>query len=149
MFASLFERYGVRAIDHYPRELLATLRSVAPRAARATRRSCCSRPARYNSAYFEHSFLARQMGIELVEGRDLVVHQDRVFMRTTRGLQRVDVIYRRIDDDFLDPLAFRPDSLLGVARPASTPTGPATSRSRTRSARASPTTRRSTPTCRR
>ena len=64
-------------------------------------------PGVYNSAYYEHSFLARQMGIELVEGRDLVVHRNRVFMRTTSGLQRVDVIYRRIDDDFLDPLAFR------------------------------------------
>ena len=71
-------------------------------------------PGAYNSAYFEHSFLARQMGIELVEARDLFVDGDHVFMRTTSGPQRVDVIYRRIDDDFLDPLAFRPDSLLGV-----------------------------------
>ena len=71
-------------------------------------------PGVYNSAYFEHSFLARQMGIELVEGRDLVVHDNRVYIRTTHGPQRVDVIYRRIDDDFLDPQAFRPDSLLGV-----------------------------------
>ena len=71
-------------------------------------------PGAYNSAYYEHSFLARQMGIELVEARDLVVHRNRVFTRTTSGLQRVDVIYRRIDDDFLDPLAFRADSLLGV-----------------------------------
>ena len=74
-------------------------------------------PGAYNSAYFEHSFLARQMGIEIVEARDLVVHRNRVFNRTTRGMQRVDVIYRRIDDDFLDPLAFREDSLLGVAGP--------------------------------
>ena len=94
--------------------LLETLRSVAPAAPAASRASCCSRPGVYNSAYFEHSFLARQMGVELVEGRDLVVDGNRVFMRTTRGLQRVDVIYRRIDDDFLDPLAFRADSLLGV-----------------------------------
>ena len=82
-------------------------------------------PGAYNSAYFEHSFLARQMGIEIVEARDLVVHQNRVFNRTTRGMQRVDVIYRRIDDDFLDPLAFREDSLLGVPG-WSTPTGPGT-----------------------
>ena len=72
-------------------------------------------PGVYNSAYFEHAFLARQMGIELVEGRDLVVHDNFVYMRTTNGLQRVDVIYRRVDDDFLDPLAFRADSPLGVA----------------------------------
>ncbi len=72
-------------------------------------------PGVYNSAYFEHAFLARQMGIELVEGRDLVVHDNVVYMRTTAGLRRVDVIYRRIDDDFIDPLAFRPDSMLGVA----------------------------------
>src|SRR3546814_240474 len=72
-------------------------------------------PGAYNSAYFEHSFLARQMGVELVEGRDLVVDNNRVYLRATSGLERVDVIYRRVDDDFLDPLAFRPDSLLGVA----------------------------------
>ena len=71
-------------------------------------------PGVYNSAYFEHTFLARQMGIELVEGRDLIVHDNIVYMRTTAGLRRVDVIYRRVDDDFLDPLAFRPDSRLGV-----------------------------------
>src|SRR5688500_11549871 len=71
-------------------------------------------PGVFNSAYFEHTFLAQRMGIELVEGRDLVVDQNRVLMRTTRGLKRVDVIYRRVDDDFLDPLTFRPDSTLGV-----------------------------------
>jgi uncharacterized circularly permuted ATP-grasp superfamily protein len=71
-------------------------------------------PGSYNSAYFEHSFLAQQMGVELVEGSDLFVHDDSVFMRTTRGPKRVDVIYRRVDDDFLDPLAFQPDSMLGV-----------------------------------
>src|SRR3954454_8713403 len=71
-------------------------------------------PGIYNSAYFEHSFLAQQMGVELVEGRDLIVADGRVLMRTTKGLERVDVLYRRIDDDFLDPQAFRPDSLLGV-----------------------------------
>src|SRR3982751_2406273 len=72
-------------------------------------------PGVYNSAYFEHAFLARQMGIELVEGRDLLVHDNFVYMRTTAGLRRVDVIYRRIDDDFIDPLAFRSDTILGVA----------------------------------
>ena len=74
-------------------------------------------PGVYNSAYFEHAFLARQMGIELVEGRDLVVHDNIVYMRTTAGLRRVDVIYRRVDDDFIDPLAFRPDSVAGRRRP--------------------------------
>ena len=103
-------------------------------------------PGVYNSAYFEHTFLARQMGIEIVEGRDLVCHDNNVYMRTTHGLQRVDVIYRRVDDDFLDPLAFRQDSMLGVPG-LSTPTAPATSRSPTRRARAWPTTRRSTPSC--
>ena len=112
LFSSLFERYGVRPIDQYPRELVETLRSVAPRGAEPTIRLLTPGPA--NSAYFEHSFLARQMGIEIVEGRDLIVHRNRVFTRTTRGLERVDVIYRRIDDDFLDPLTFRQDSLLGV-----------------------------------
>ena len=102
-------------------------------------------PGVFNSAYFEHAFLARQMGVELVEGRDLLVHDNVVYMRTTAGLRRVDVIYRRIDDDFIDPLAFRPDSMLG-SRACSTPTGPARSRWRTPSATASPTTRRSTPT---
>jgi uncharacterized circularly permuted ATP-grasp superfamily protein len=114
IFASLFDRSGVRAIDHYPRELLETLRSVAPRGSSGDATIVLLTPGAHNSAYYEHSFLARQMGIELVESRDLVIHRNRVFTRTTRGLQRVDVIYRRIDDDFLDPLAFRPDSLLGV-----------------------------------
>jgi uncharacterized circularly permuted ATP-grasp superfamily protein len=114
MFASLFDRYGVRPIDQYPRRLFETLRSVAPRAAGGDASIVLLTPGAYNSAYFEHSFLGRQMGIEIVEPRDLVVHQNRVFNRTTRGMHRVDVIYRRIDDDFLDPLAFREDSLLGV-----------------------------------
>jgi uncharacterized circularly permuted ATP-grasp superfamily protein len=112
IFASLFERYGVRPIDQYPRELVATLRSVAPRGTDSA--IVLLTPGASNSAYFEHSFLARQMGVEIVEGHDLVVHRNRVFTRRTRGLERVDVIYRRIDDDFLDPLAFRQDSLLGV-----------------------------------
>ena len=114
IFASLFERSGVRGIDQYPRELHETLRSVAPSGAGADPSIVLLTPGAYNSAYYEHSFLARQMGIELVESHDLVVHRNRVFTRTTNGLKRVDVIYRRIDDDYLDPLAFRPDSLLGV-----------------------------------
>lgn len=114
IFAPLFERSGVRGIDQYPRELLETLRSVAPAAAGRDPSIVLLTPGAHNSAYYEHSFLARQMGIELVESRDLVVHRNRVFTRTTGGLQPVDVIYRRIDDDYLDPLAFRPDSLLGV-----------------------------------
>jgi uncharacterized circularly permuted ATP-grasp superfamily protein len=113
IFASLFETYGVRAIDHYPRELFETLRSVAP-APGADPTVVLLTPGPFNSAYFEHSFLARQMGVELVEPRDLVVRDNRVFLRTTRGLERIDVVYRRIDDEFLDPLAFRQDSLLGV-----------------------------------
>jgi uncharacterized circularly permuted ATP-grasp superfamily protein len=104
----------VRGIDQYPRELLETLRSVAPTGAGGDPTIVLLTPGAHNSAYYEHSFLARQMGIELVESRDLVVHRNRVFTRTTSGLQRVDVVYRRIDDDYLDPLAFRPDSLLGV-----------------------------------
>jgi uncharacterized circularly permuted ATP-grasp superfamily protein len=102
----------VRPIEQYSQELLSTLRSLAPEG-RST--IVLLTPGNYNSAYFEHAFLARQMGIELVEGRDLVVHDNTVYMRTTSGLQRVDVIYRRVDDDFVDPLAFRADSTLGVA----------------------------------
>jgi uncharacterized circularly permuted ATP-grasp superfamily protein len=115
-FAQLFESYGVEGIDQYPLELLAVLNAVAPPTAPAGDVTVVLlTPGVHNSAYFEHSFLARQMGIELVEGGDLVCHEDVVFMRTTRGLQRVDVIYRRIDDDFLDPLVFRRESMLGVA----------------------------------
>jgi uncharacterized circularly permuted ATP-grasp superfamily protein len=114
IFASLFERSGVRPIDQYPRELHETLRSVAPRRSGGDPTIVLLTPGAHNSAYYEHSFLARQMGIELVESHDLVVHRNSVFMRKTEGLQRVDVIYRRIDDDFLDPLAFRADSLLGI-----------------------------------
>ena len=113
-FASLFASYGVRPIEHYPQELLHTMRSVAPHDV-VDPTIVLLTPGIYNSAYFEHSFLARQMGIEIVQGRDLVVHDNRVFMRTTRGLKNVDVIYRRIDDDYIDPLAFRQDSMLGVA----------------------------------
>jgi uncharacterized circularly permuted ATP-grasp superfamily protein len=112
-FPLFFQEYEVRPVDHYPIELLQILRSVAPHAGdRPT--IVLLTPGTYNSAYFEHSFLAQQMGIELVEGRDLVVDADVVYMKTIRGLYRVDVIYRRIDDDFLDPLTFRSDSALGV-----------------------------------
>ena len=111
LFPDLFRRYRVRPVEHYPAMLLRTLRSAAvvddPVVVLLT-------PGRFNSAYFEHTFLAQQMGIELVEGQDLFVKDGFVFMRTTSGPQRVDVIYRRLDDIFIDPLAFRPDSLLGV-----------------------------------
>ena len=109
----LFRRSRVREVEHYSQRLLGILRSLAPPHATDPNIVLLT-PGVYNSAYYEHAFLARQMGIELVEGRDLLVHNRRVFMRTTGGLRAVDVIYRRIDDDFLDPLAFRPDSVLGV-----------------------------------
>lgn len=112
-FPATFQAAGVRAIEHYPQELLATLRSLAP-SFRENPRIVLITPGIFNSAYYEHTFLARAMGIELVEGRDLLVHDNIVYMRTTDGLSRVDVIYRRIDDDFLDPIAFRRDSELGV-----------------------------------
>lgn len=114
VFPNWFHDQDVRPIDHYPQALLATLKSLSP-PNRPDPTVVLLTPGVYNSAYFEHSFLARQMGIELVEGRDLVCHDNVVYMRTTAGLRRVDVIYRRIDDDFVDPLAFRPDSTLGVA----------------------------------
>ena len=111
LFPELFRRQAVEPVEHYPSLLLSTLRAAAlvddPVVVLLT-------PGRFNSAYFEHSFLAQQMGIELVEGQDLFVKDGYVYMRTTSGPQRVDVIYRRIDDSFLDPLAFRPDSMLGV-----------------------------------
>jgi uncharacterized circularly permuted ATP-grasp superfamily protein len=113
VFPELFTEYAVRPIDHYGQALLATLRSLAPDD-RPNPTIVLLTPGVFNSAYFEHTFLARQMGIELVEGRDLMVHDNVVYMRTTAGLRRVDVIYRRVDDDFIDPLAFRPDSRLGV-----------------------------------
>ncbi len=113
VFPQLFVDYEIEPIDHYAQALLATLRSLAPAQSRPT--IVVLTPGVYNSAYFEHAFLARQMGVELVEGRDLLVHDNIVYMRTTGGLRRVDVIYRRVDDDFLDPLAFRTDSALGVA----------------------------------
>jgi uncharacterized circularly permuted ATP-grasp superfamily protein len=109
----MFQQYEVMPVDHYPTELLQILRAVSPRGGERPNIVLLT-PGVYNSAYFEHSFLAQQMGIELVEGRDLVVDADVVYMKTIHGLRRVDVIYRRIDDDFLDPLTFRPDSALGV-----------------------------------
>jgi uncharacterized circularly permuted ATP-grasp superfamily protein len=115
LFPELFSRYRVAPVENYPDELLATLKSIAPPAASAEPNVVLLTPGIYNSAYYEHSFLADKLGIELVEGRDLAVKDDIVYMRTTEGLKRVDVIYRRIDDDFLDPLVFRPDSALGVA----------------------------------
>jgi uncharacterized circularly permuted ATP-grasp superfamily protein len=110
----LFDRYHVRPIAQYGQLLLATLRALAPRAAPEPTIVVLT-PGVGNSAYFEHAFLAREMGVALVEGRDLLVHDNVVYMRATAGLRRVDVIYRRVDDDFLDPLAFRADSHLGVA----------------------------------
>ncbi len=112
-FPQIFAALGIRPVDNYPSYLLETLLNLAP--------SYLSHPSVvvltpgiYNSAYFEHSFLAQQMGVQLVEGRDLVVADGYVQMRTTKGLQRVDVIYRRMDDNFIDPLAFNPESLLGI-----------------------------------
>ncbi len=113
IFPALFQKCGVRPVDQYGQALLATLRSLAPNP-RGEPTIVLLTPGVFNSAYFEHTYLARQMGIELVEGRDLVVHDNVVYMRTTAGLRRVDVIYRRIDDDFIDPLVFRQDSILGV-----------------------------------
>src|SRR4029077_20845604 len=101
-------------VEDYPRRLREALASVAPPAAGSQPCVVVLSPGQYNSAYFEHSFLARHMGVELVFGADLFVHDNVVYLKTTRGPQRVDVIYRRLDDDFLDPEAFRPDSLLGV-----------------------------------
>ena len=112
-FPRLFEGQRISPVENYPERLLAMLQYIAPPQARDPTVVVLT-PGIYNSAYFEHSFLARQMGVELVQGSDLVVQGDVVFMRTTRGLERVDVIYRRIDDDFLDPRTFREDSVVGV-----------------------------------
>jgi uncharacterized circularly permuted ATP-grasp superfamily protein len=112
LFPEVFASARIRPVANYPLRLRDMLEFVAPDGAQP--RIVLLTPGIYNSAYFEHSFLAQQMGIELVEGSDLVVSDETVWMRTTRGFEKVDVIYRRIDDDFLDPLAFRPDSLLGV-----------------------------------
>jgi uncharacterized circularly permuted ATP-grasp superfamily protein len=114
LFPELFSRHRVAPVDNYPNELLETLKSVAPLSASRDPTVVLLTPGVSNSAYYEHSFLADKLGIELVEGRDLLVKDEAVYMRTTEGPRRVDVIYRRIDDDFLDPLTFRPDSVLGV-----------------------------------
>ncbi|MFK3737327.1 circularly permuted type 2 ATP-grasp protein [Massilia sp. TN1-12] len=113
LFPELFARHRVAPVEHYPDMLLENLRSVAPTGV-LDPTIVVMTPGMYNSAYFEHAFLAQQMGVELVEGKDLYVNDNAVWMRTIRGPQRVDVIYRRLDDDFLDPLAFRSDSSLGV-----------------------------------
>ncbi|MGH8781703.1 circularly permuted type 2 ATP-grasp protein [Paraburkholderia sp.] len=114
LFPELFSRHRVAPVAHYPDMLLDTLRAAAPEGADNPTIVVLT-PGMYNSAYFEHAFLAQQMGVELVEGPDLFVENDYLYMRTTQGPQRVDVIYRRVDDDFLDPEVFRPDSALGVA----------------------------------
>src|SRR5450830_1131256 len=113
LFPELFTRHKIAPVDHYPDMLLDNLRSVAPVGV-VDPTVVVMTPGMYNSAYFEHAFLAQQMGVELVEGKDLFVSNSAVYMRTTRGPKKVDVIYRRLDDDFLDPLAFRADSALGV-----------------------------------
>jgi uncharacterized circularly permuted ATP-grasp superfamily protein len=115
LFPELFVEHKVAPVENYPDMLLATLRSVAPLTFSTDPIAVLMTPGIYNSAYYEHSFLADKLGIELVEGRDLFVQDNVVYMRTTEGPKRVAVIYRRVDDDFLDPLAFRPDSELGVA----------------------------------
>jgi uncharacterized circularly permuted ATP-grasp superfamily protein len=114
VFPELFENSGIQPIDEYPSQLFDTLASLSPRPADYPTVVVLT-PGMYNSAYFEHAYLAQQMGVELVEGRDLIVNEnDEVMMRTIAGLEPVDVIYRRVDDAFLDPEAFRPDSMLGV-----------------------------------
>lgn len=115
LFPELFARHRIAPVENYPDILLATLKSVAPAPGMRDPTVALLTPGVYNSAYYEHSFLADKLGVELVEGRDLFVKDEFVYMRTTQGPRRVDVIYRRIDDDFIDPLTFRPDSALGVA----------------------------------
>jgi len=114
VYPQLFDRYHVRPIDHYPRALLAHLREIAPHGC-ADPNVVLLTPGVFNSAYYEHTFLAHEMAIDLVEGRDLLVHDNTVYARTTAGLKRVDVIYRRVDDDYIDPLTFQHDSTLGIA----------------------------------
>ncbi|MEJ0096591.1 MAG: circularly permuted type 2 ATP-grasp protein [Methylocella sp.] len=115
LMPDLFAEHRVAPVENYPDALLAALRSVAPDAAKGERTIALLTPGRFNSAYYEHSFLADKLGVELVEGRDLFVADDKVYMRTTEGAKQIDVLYRRIDDQFLDPEAFRADSVLGVA----------------------------------
>ncbi|MDJ0587470.1 circularly permuted type 2 ATP-grasp protein, partial [Microcystis sp. M49636_WE2] len=112
-FPDIFQTMNVKPVDDYPSHLLETLLNLAP-AQLPNPTVVVLTPGTYNSAYFEHSFIAQQMGVELVEGRDLVVFDGYLQMKTTKGLRRVDVVYRRLDDDFLDPAVFRPDSMLGV-----------------------------------
>jgi len=113
LFPELFRRYSIAPVEHYPHVLKNNLRAVAPAGVKDPTVVLLT-PGAYNSAYFEHAFLAQQMGVELVEGPDLFVRGNAVYMRTTEGPKRVDVIYRRIDDEYIDPLAFNPDSMLGV-----------------------------------
>jgi uncharacterized circularly permuted ATP-grasp superfamily protein len=113
LFPELFASQSIKPVEHYPDLLLENLRGVAP-AGEERPEVAVLTPGAYNSAYFEHAFLAQQMGVELIEGQDLFVQSETLFMRTTRGPKRVHVLYRRVDDDFLDPRAFRPDSMLGV-----------------------------------
>ena len=114
LLPELFDKHRVAPVDDYPEELLATLRSVAPPRCKGAPTVAVLTPGFHNSAYYEHSFLADKLGVELVEGIDLAVSDDVLYMRTTEGPRRVDVLYRRVDDAFLDPLVFRPDSMLGV-----------------------------------
>jgi uncharacterized circularly permuted ATP-grasp superfamily protein len=113
LFPELFRRYSIAPVEHYPQVLKNNLRAVAQPGIKDPTVVLLT-PGAYNSAYFEHAFLAQQMGVELVEGQDLFVRNNAVYMRTTEGPKRVDVIYRRIDDEYIDPLAFNPDSMLGV-----------------------------------
>lgn len=115
IFPSLLAEHNIRPVASYPLTLLSALRAQAPPSCSGDPVIVVLTPGVFNSAYFEHSFLARQMGVELVEGRDLICRNNKVYMKTTEGETRVDVVYRRVDDDFLDPLAFRPDSLIGCA----------------------------------
>jgi len=115
IFPELFSSHHIRPVGNYSQRLLAALLASAPANASSDTTVVVLTPGVHNSAYFEHSFLARQMGVELVEGRDLVTRHNSVYMRTTEGERRVDVVYRRVDDDFLDPVHFRPDSLIGCA----------------------------------
>ena len=114
LFPDLFSRHRVAPVENYPDALLATLRSLAPTTATRDPTVVLLTPGRYNSAFYEHSFLADKLGVDLVEASDLFTKDDVLYMRTTEGPRRVDVVYRRLDDDFLDPLVFRPDSVLGV-----------------------------------
>ena len=143
----LFADHRVAPVENYPDALLATLRSVNP-TDHTDPVIALLTPGPFNSAYYEHSFLADKLGVELVEGRDLIVENDVVYMRTTEGPKRVDVIYRRIDDDFLDPLAFKPESILGVPGIMKAYLAGNITIANAVGTGASPTTRRSTPTCR-